>query len=430
MLRNTVRYLMLLPNVMKETRNITALTWHCNKSAKESCTSSGRPISYWSRILTVNANALHSLDSKRDIYSLEDLTKDFCEHQERSKARFDNMSEMRESIETNFRESGITKLLNRDLENLILIAENKKHLEVVADIISAFFEDNYRLNAVQKASLIANFLHLCHRLNELDISKEFWNQNNINELGLEDFKWTRIFYFSYLFENGHYKEIIEYYNKLSDQAKDDVEPLSVVVLAALAKIETKAALEQMCDILDKRFEEYSINHKSLSASLCSWVAYKLKNFGFAYDILISRVDENMPQLDRFKGVNNMKLAILLEIEKIDEVTIFLRKLLRSANDNPNRKMIICFNVMKKYTDAIKKRNEQKFTTNAIQICQELDAKTELTDLPLEELVFAKLTINRSPKNNEQGKGKTKKSTSSSLQTKKNKLSKSYLTCNL
>ena len=405
MLRNTVRYLMLMPNVMKETRNITALTWHCNKSAKESCTSSGRPISYWSRILTVNANALHSLDSKRNIYSSEDLAKDFYEHLERTKARFENISEMRESIETDFRESGITKLLNSDLENLILIAENKSHLEVVADIIRAFFEDDYRLNAAQKASHIHDFLHLCHKLNEIDIAKEFWNHNNINKLGV---KWTEIFYFSYLFENGHYKEIIEYYNKLSDQAKDDVEPLSVVVLAALAKIETKVALEQMCDILDKRYKEYSINHKGLSAALCSWVAYKLKNFGFAYDILISRVDENMSHVDGFKGVINMKLAILLEIEKIDEVTIFLRKLLQSANDNPNRKIIICFNIMKKYTDAIKKRNEQKFTTNAIQICQELDAKTDLTDLPLEELVFVKQRINRLPKNDKKGKGKTKK----------------------
>merc|ERR1719295_1030351 len=113
----------------------------------------------------------------------------------------------------------------------------------------------------------------------------------------------------------------------------------------------------------------------------------------------------------------MKLAILLEVEKIDEVTIFLRKLLKFANDYPNRKIIICFDIMKKYTDAIKKRNDQEFTSNAVQICQELDAKTDLSDLQLEELVFAKLKIHRSPKSDDdKGKERTKKSRSSRRQT--------------
>ena len=413
MFRNPVRYLMVMPNVMTGTRNISVLTWHDNKSAKESCTSSKRLLSYWSSLPIFNVTTLHSLDSKRNIYSLEDLTKDKCKHLERVKARLDNISEMRESIETNFRESGISKLFNRDLENLLLIAENKNHLEVVADIMGAFFEDDYRLSASQKTSHIHDFLHVCHRLNEIDTAKEFWNQNNVDKLAG---KWTTIFYFSYLFENGHYKVIIEDYKKLSEQAKDDLEPLSVIVLAALAKIETKEVIKQMFDILDKRYKEHSINNKNLSASLCSWVAYKLKNFGLAYDTLTSRLDENFSYNYEFKGVNdevnnrgvNMKLAILLEVEKIDEVTIFLRKLLKFANDYPNRKIIICFDIMKKYTDAIKKRNDQEFTSNAVQICQELDAKTDLSDLQLEELVFAKQKIHRSPKSNDdKGKEKTK-----------------------
>ena len=409
---------MLMPNVMTGTRNISALNWYGDKSAKESCTSYGKPLSYWSSMPTFNVNTLHSLGSKRNIYSSEDLTKDFCLHYQRTKARLKNISEMRESIETNFRESGITKLCNRDLEDLLLIAENKNHLIVVADIIRAFFEDHHRLNATQKASHVGNFLRLCHTLNEIDVARQFYNQNNTYTFGIT---WTKIFYFSYLFENGHYNEIIENYTKLSDQVKDNLEPLSLVLLAALAKIETKAALEQMCDILDKRYEAYSFNHKSLSASLCSWVAYKLKNFGFAYDILNSRCNKDTVYYE--KGVNNMQLAILLELEKIDEATIFLRKLLKFANDYPNQKIVICFDIMKKYTDAIKKRNEQEFTTNAIQICQELDANTDLTDLSLEELVFAKQTINRSAKTDVKAKENTMKRKERierlRIQTKKN-----------
>merc|ERR1719322_819180 len=115
---------------------------------------------------------------------------------------------------------------------------------------------------------------------KIEMAKQLWNQSFID---LHKGKWLSIFYYSWLFDNGNYQEIVDNYSKISDEAKVNYEPLSLVILAALAKTETKEAFQQMCDIQDK-FSNIG-NNKSRTCVLCSWVAYKLGNLGLAYDIL-------------------------------------------------------------------------------------------------------------------------------------------------
>merc|ERR1719400_1695878 len=112
----------------------------------------------------------------------------------------------------------------------------------------------------------------------IEMAKHLWNQSYID---LHKGKWVNIFYYSWLFENGNYKEIVDHYSKIPDEERVNLEPLSLVILAALAKIETKEALDQMCIIREKS----SYVNKIRSFMFSSWVAYKLKNYGLAYDLL-------------------------------------------------------------------------------------------------------------------------------------------------
>ena len=201
-------------------------------------------------------------------------------------------------------------------------------------------------------------------------------------------KWLSIFYYSWLFDNGNYQEIVDNYSKISDEAKVNYEPLSLVILAALAKTETKEAFQQMCDIQDK-FSNIG-NNKSRTCVLCSWVAYKLGNLGLAYDIL------TRPNV-HLGGwlIDNMKLALLLEVDKISEATILLRTMLKNANDYPRqREITLCHDTMKKYTDTVRATNEEELKKDAINICQELDAKANIVESSLEEMVFTRIRLRK------------------------------------
>jgi len=343
-------------------------------------------LSFRSNIPTFQINTPRFLDFKRNICNIDTFTKSFNEASERKRVgNFENVSEMRENIEAKFREAGIDKLFYEDLENLLFIAENQTHLEMVANVSQAFFEDNYRLDASQKTSIVTKFIYTCYNLNEIEMAKQLWNQSFID---LHKGKWLSIFYYSWLFDNGNYQEIVDNYSKISDEAKVNYEPLSLVILAALAKTETKEAFQQMCDIQDK-FSNIG-NNKSRTCVLCSWVAYKLGNLGLAYDIL------TRPNV-HLSGwlIDNMKLALLLEVDKISEATILLRTMLKNANDYPRqREITLCHDTMKKYTDTVRATNEEELKKDAINICQELDAKANIVESSLEEMVFTRIRLRK------------------------------------
>ena len=345
-----------------------------------------KKLSFRSNIPTFQINTPRFLDFKRNICNIDTFTKSFNEASERKRVgNFENVSEMRENIEAKFREAGIDKLFYEDLENLLFIAENQTHLEMVANVSQAFFEDNYRLDASQKTSIVTKFIYTCYNLNEIEMAKQLWNQSFID---LHKGKWLSIFYYSWLFDNGNYQEIVDNYSKISDEAKVNYEPLSLVILAALAKTETKEAFQQMCDIQDK-FSNIG-NNKSRTCVLCSWVAYKLGNLGLAYDIL------TRPNV-HLSGwlIDNMKLALLLEVDKISEATILLRTMLKNANDYPRqREITLCHDTMKKYTDTVRATNEEELKKDAINICQELDAKANIVESSLEEMVFTRIRLRK------------------------------------
>ena len=376
---------------MAGTRNLSAVSLGDYKQVNWSYMHGIKNLSFRSKIPIVKVNTLQFLDPKRNICNIDAFTKRFNEQVECKNAYFDNKSEMRENIEAKFREAGIEKLFYEDIDNLLFIVENKTHLETVINVSQAFLEDDYRLDASQKTAFATKLIYSCYNLDEIEMAKHLWNQSYID---LHKGKWLNIFYYSWLFENGNYKEIVDHYSKIPDEERVNLEPLSLVILAALAKIETKEALDQMCIIREKS----SYVNKIRSFTFSSWVAYKLKNYGLAYDLL-TRANLKTRGLT----IDNLKLAILVEVDKINEATIFLRTMLTDANDNPQRRLTICHDTMKTYTDAIRKTNDEELKEDAIRICQELDAKANLVESSLEEMIFRKVDLRYKFKSDEDKK---------------------------
>ena len=90
-----------------------------------------------------------------------------------------------------------------------------------------------------------------------------------------------------------------------------------------------------------------------------------------------------------KVITNVKLAILIEAGKLEEATMFLKSL-KTKDSAEKRTAFICFETMKKYTDAVKESNDEKLTKDAINVCEELDKY--LMELKLEEMVFEPMNI--------------------------------------
>ena len=339
-------------------------------------------------------NALHPFNSKRNIYNAEHLATKFYFVANKKRLKIVNVNAFRHRIEEWFGSSGIKKLCVEDLKNLIIFAENKHHLRKAAEIIRIFFELEQRVKEHDRNTIVSSYLKMCNKLNEVEIGQNFWHQSHI-EINKRR-TWTIIFYYTFLYDNGKYNDIIEDYNTMSIKEKINYEPASLVVLAALGRIETKEALDQMCDILSKQIltnalGQVSIGLKSRSHAFCSWVAYKLKEYDRAYDLLISKSDLPSHRLNS-KVCSNMTLAIQIETRKLEEATISFRALLNRDSHNSQQKPSICFDIVKMYSDAIKKLDNQELTKEAFRICQELITKGYLTDSNLEEIVFETIGI--------------------------------------
>merc|ERR1719361_3124037 len=147
------------------------------------------------------------MESRRSIFTLEDR---FSIGLQTNKLAIGDVSELRDRIETNFHESGVNKVFKEDLQNILLRAENAKQLQLISDIIRTFLEDDYRLDVKERVTIVSQFLSMCIHLSELDLAKEFWNQSSIEHYKR---RWMTLKYYTFLYNNGGYDEIVDEYDK-------------------------------------------------------------------------------------------------------------------------------------------------------------------------------------------------------------------------
>ena len=385
MLRNTFKW-----NRPNETIGIKYLPSYIRKeygSSKQSC-NNYRKNNGGQKHLLILAKAFRSIESRRSIFTLADR---FSIRLQTDKLAIGDGCELRDRIETNFRESGINKLFAEDLLNILIRAEDAKHLQLIFDIIRTFLEDDCRLDVTERVSLVSTFLSMCIHLNELDTAKIFWNQSSIE---LYKRRWMTLKYYAFLYNNGGYDEIVDEYDKKMVRLNETripnmFEPHSVVVLAALARLGTNEALGKMLNIIDKQsLRDKALKRKSIV--LCSWTAFKLNNLGRAYDLLTSKLKYGGLFDDGDYGVYNLKLAILVDTGRLQEASVLLHSLLnrKAYNDSKTfRNVTICYDTMKRYTNAIKEQKEEDFIKDAIRICQAIDERANLTEFSLEEIIF-------------------------------------------
>ena len=368
---------LITPNAIVAVRNLSVLSTKEFRFGEKSCITNIK-YSRRSNLSNIRFNTFRSVELKRNFCSMESLFSDAYVSEE-WRQRLGNVNEMRDSIQAKFGESGIKQLVLEDLMTFIGIADNKDNLKMAADMIQHFFEEEYRVDAPNRSHIISSFVKRCCKLNELETAQDFWNQSHVDFS--QKGKSTHVYYYTTLYNHGKFNDIVEDYNKMSNQEQRNMEPLSLIVTAALGRMGTKEALHQMCYMV----KNTSLNSgfKTRSIVLSSYVAYNLKELGLAFD-LCNSWRQNSP-----KVITNVKLAILIEAGKLEEATMFLKSL-KTKDSAEKRTAFICFETMKKYTDAVKESNDEKLTKDAINVCEELDKY--LMELKLEEMVFEPMNI--------------------------------------
>ena len=367
---------LITPNVLVAVRNLSVLSCKELRFDEESCITNTKYL-HRSNLPNIRNNAFRPVELKRNFCSIESLFSDsYVSEQWRQK--LGNVNEIRDSIQSKFGESGIKLLVLEDLITFIGLADNKNHLKTSADIIQHFFEEEYRVDASNRNRIISSFMKRCCKLNEVETAQDFWNQGHV-EFSQKG-KSTHIYYYTTLYNNGKYNDIVDDYNKMSDQEKRNMDPLSLIVTAALGRMGTKEALNQMCHLVKKGSLNPGFTARSIA--LCSYVAYNLKELGLAFDLC------NSWRTSR-KEITNVKLAILIEAGKLKEATMFLKSL-KTKDCAEKRKAFISFETMKKYSDAVKQSNDEKLIKDAINLCEEFDKF--LIDSKLEEIVFERVHI--------------------------------------
>jgi len=367
---------LITPNAIVTVRNLSVLSCKEFRLGKESFITNTKYL-YPSNLPNIRLNALWPVELKRNICYMESLFSDFYLEEE-WKLKLGNINEMRDNIEAKYRKSGVKQLVVADLRNFIGIADNKDHLKTAADMIHHFFEEEYRIDAYYRTRIISLFLLRSSKLNELEIAQDFWNQSHV--VSCQKGRKAYLIYYTSLYNNGNYNDLVEEYKKMSDQEKLNMEPLSLIVIAALGRMGTKEALNQMCHLVKKGSLNPGFTARSIA--LCSYVAYNLKELGLAFDLCDSCKTSR-------KAITNVKLAILIEAGKLKEATMFLKSL-KTKDCAEKRKAFISFETMKKYTDAVKESNDEKLIKDAINLCEELD-KFQI-DSKLEEIVFERVHI--------------------------------------
>lgn len=312
-----------------------------------------------------------------DSYLKLDRFKDHCKGQ---KLRIGDCEKFRTRREAEFNKSGSQNITTEKFLNLICVAENEEHLNLIFQIIQVFLKDDLRVSDKDKTYVLTAFTSICHVLGNINYVRSIWKDKSIVPYTSDS---SRKIYYMLLYNHGEYEQIMDdimndpFYN---DPLKDMSADVRLIAIAALCKIGTVDAFSNVSTIV--QLNKDIMPNRPLE--MYAWFAFKLKKYDVAYDTVTNG----------FPNHNFRRLSIILEIHietgRLHEALSLIQKDIEnnlSYDKIRPKKHQYSSHTLKKLSEAVNKTQNSELVQKLELTYEYLNHTSTVSQITLEEAIF-------------------------------------------
>ncbi|XP_066153588.1 pentatricopeptide repeat-containing protein 2, mitochondrial-like [Euwallacea fornicatus] len=323
----------------------------------------------------------------RYLYSRSALGLDRFEQQrERVKVQMSNISDkFREKMVEYSKDETKNIIFTEDLKNMVHLAENDKDIELAINMLKRYNQQNKSLrfgNYIFGPVVMRMFyLH-----NKVDLALECFKSEEFSSVFDQQISFQIML--DMLFENEHYKAMLEVVELIAEkQLEGQKYPKNVVVLALAAcyKLNNAESLNYALTFWSKLSEVGHVPMRRATTFLAG-LAFNQGKPDIALEVLASARNQN------YTTVRNLKLAALAEIGRVEEVIPILKSVLNEDVPNKDDTVLQTFNydVIERVKKAVQCRDDPELTLEFNRLEQALRQQQHLLDKPLEEQLLAEI----------------------------------------
>ena len=328
-----------------------------------------------------------TLEIRRTIFSDEYLGVDFYGRiSSKVKLSMSDEDGFKSNMANIFDVSGLQSIFTDDIVKLIDLASDDKDFDLIKNILLECMRDDYRSGSCHKP--ICHFFVQCLRLSKVEQAKLFWSDEQVRKSGVLDLHSVRLNYLTLLYRTELYDDLVSAYSTFKNTNLDE----ATIAVAALSRIGTPAAFATATEILRQPSTSGVGHYRSSNgriAPLYSMFAYKVGQYGLAFDVL-TKASSRPGKLS-----TNLKILIMSEVGRLNDALLLIRSELLPPRDSKNeqnehtspRKAIVCLEVMKKLTNAVRDKNDAELSRELTSLCKALDGSAILSEGSLEEMIY-------------------------------------------
>lgn len=268
-----------------------------------------------------------------------------------------------------------SSILRDDFISLIGLAENEQHIELLEKILEVKSSDPM----MDRAALGSMMIRVYYKLNLVDraynIIKDTQKFANFFDQ-LTSYKIVM----TMLFDNGRYEQVLEFYDLAQVKLKPienskfpNLQPLFIIVYAALAKINTPEALERAKKLHLSNGPQNSLR----SIKFLALLALRQEQPKLALDFI-----SELP-FRTYLSIQTIKALALIKIKRFDDVLVYLHHILESRDK-------VQQSVLKLVADEIRQVQDQmdeEIRNEMLNTLSEIEASDMVIDEPLDKIVF-------------------------------------------
>lgn len=293
---------------------------------------------------------------------------------------------------TKYIEEGDSKsVFKDDMINLLGIAENENHLDLLEKIIISTESDQESFFKGWGTT----FMRLYYRMNQLD--RAYKNIKDVEKFG--EFFNQRGSYkivMTMLYNVGRYNDVLEIYelanerlHKSPGEEESHEKGLSTLAFAALAKMNNEEAFIKAEDLFAKISRESGMERGLRSASFMAYLAVNNNRPKYALNLI-----SNTPSR-QYVTLKEMKIVSLVKLERYEDILLQVREFIKNAKRGTSMLLKNSFELVLQSKDKI---TDEQMRNELEEVLMDMKEGGHISDLSIEDLLFKKIDSYQAPVN--------------------------------
>lgn len=342
------------------------------------------PLSSHSTLVKQSSSRLLMCQTSRNLYSEPALGMEKLDRmRERRGQLFSDTDKERylERLRKYIEDNDAKSVFKDDLLNLMAIAENEQHLDLLEKIVTS--------NAIDQDTFLQGWgttlMRLYYKMNQLDRAYnnlkdverfgEFFNQRSCYKIAM-----------TMLFNAGRFRDVVEIYHLADRRLADGTDAggaryLSTLAFGALAKINNEEAMKEAENLYSRIKHLPHEKGASRSVQFLAYLAVNNNKPKYALNLISQTPSKH------YITMKELKISSLIKLERYEDILFQLREYAKSVKRDRNLLLKSTFDIIEKSLNMVQDASMRQEISD---ILVEIKSGGHVSDATIEELLFKEI----------------------------------------